>query len=271
MEYIYGCQMLNTATSGRMPAEFISTHHVHIIVRHGEMSFSDGKNTFRSHANDLVIWQMSNSICRVEYTADFEADFLIVTPEFLQQYNPEMVWASKGFIFIRLHPSFALNEEALALMNSDFALFTQRLSLPDSPFKREVLGRVMQIFLYDMWTVYMHGISNMQTTDSAARLFLRFLWLAQEHARREREVGFYADKLCISAKYLSQVSRTITGLPASQWIHFYATFELITLLNDTTKSLSAICEEMNFNSMSFFSRYTKKNLGKSPSEYRQKE
>ena len=122
-----------------------------------------------------------------------------------------------------------------------------------------------------MWTIYMHGISSMQTTDSAARLFLRFLWLAQEHARREREVGFYADKLCISAKYLSQVSRSVTGLPASQWIQFYATFELIALLNDMTKSLSDICEEMNFNSMSFFSRYTKKNLGKSPSEYRQRD
>lgn len=75
--------MLCTSTDGRMPAEFTSTHHVHIIVRRGEMSFSDGKNSFRSHTNDLVIWQMSNTICRVEYTDDFEADFLIVTPEFL--------------------------------------------------------------------------------------------------------------------------------------------------------------------------------------------
>ena len=59
-----------------------------------------------------------------------------------------------------------------------------------------------------------------------------FLSLTQQHARTEREVAFYADKLCITPKYLSQVARTITNLPASQWIQFYAAFELVSLLND---------------------------------------
>lgn len=266
----YGCNILNTLSDGRMPAEFTSTHHIHILVRRGAMSFSDGKNTFQSHTNDLIIWQMSNRIGKVKYSDDFEADFLIVTPSFLQQFNPEMVWATKGFIFIRLNPSFHLDNSSLELINADFALFRNRMKSPDTAFKREVLGRVMQIFLYDLWTVYMHGISQMQPNDNAARIFLRFLSIVQHEARREREVGFYADKLCISAKYLSQVSRAVTGLPASQWIMFYSTFELISLLNDTSKSLTEICFLMNFNSISLFSRYAKKNLGKSPSEYRQK-
>ena len=90
------------------------------------------------------------------------------------------------------------------------------------------------------------------------------------HARREREVAFYADKLCITPKYLSQISRTITRLPASQWITYYATFELVTLLNDSSKTLTEIIDLMNFGTASFFSRYARKTLGKSPSEYRQK-
>ena len=62
----------------------------------------------------------------------------------------------------------------------------------------------------------------------------------------------------------------MTGLPASQWIQFYAAFELVSLLNDTTKTLSEISDLMNFENISHFSRYTKRVLGKSPSEYRQK-
>jgi AraC-like DNA-binding protein len=62
----------------------------------------------------------------------------------------------------------------------------------------------------------------------------------------------------------------MTGLPASQWIQFYATFELVTLLNDTTKTLTEVSDLMGFENTSHFSRYTKKALGKSPSEYRQK-
>lgn len=264
------CQLLNTRRDGRMPSEFTSDYHVHILVRRGEMRFSDGKNTFRSVKDDLVIWQMSNAIGQVTYSDDFEADFLLAAPGFLSAFNPEMVWASKGFIFIRLNPSFHLDEESLRLMDGDFELFRTRLSMAETVFSREVLGRVMQIFLYDLWTVYQHALSHMGANDNAARIFLRFLELAQQHSRREREVGFYADKLCISPKYLSQVSRSVTGLPASQWIQFYATFELVSLLDDRSKTLTEVSEMMGFENMSHFSRYVKKLLGKTPSKYREK-
>ena len=270
MDDNYGCALIHCKADGQLPAEFTGGYHVHLLVRQGEMSFSDGKNMFTSRKDDLVIWQMSNTIQNVEYSDDFKADVLLASPGFLQQYNPEMVWASKGFLFIRINPSFHLDEESLSLMNADFELFRLRLELPDNSFKREVLGRVMQIFLFDLWTVCQHGLSQMETNDNTARIFLRFLSLAQQHARTEREVAFYADKLCITPKYLSQVARTITNLPASQWIQFYAAFELVSLLNDTTKTLTEVSDLMHFENLSHFSRYVKKTLGKTPSEYRQK-
>lgn len=270
MEDYYGCALIHCKADEQLPAEFTGSYHVHLLMRQGEMAFSDGKNVFTSRKDDLVIWQMSNTIQSVTYSDDFEADVLLASPAFLQQYNPEMVWASKGFLFIRINPSFHLDEESLRLMNTDFGLFRMRLELPDNSFKREVLGRVMQIFLFDLWTVCQHGLSQMETNDNTARIFLRFLSLAQQHARTEREVAFYADKLCITPKYLSQVSRTITNLPASQWIQFYAAFELVTLLNDTTKTLTEVSDLMHFENVSHFSRYVKKTLGKTPSEYRNK-
>ena len=266
----YGCIFIHAKQGGQLPAAFTDRYHVHLLVRQGSMSFSDGKNFFTSRKDDLVIWQMSNAIQRVEYSDDFEADVLLASPSFLQQYNPEMVWASKGFLFIRINSSFHLDDESLQLMNVDFELFRLRLELPDNSFKREVLGRVMQIFLFDLWTVCQHGLSQIETSDNTARIFLRFLSLAQQHARTEREVAFYADKLCITPKYLSQIARTITNLPASQWIQFYAAFELVSLLNDTTKTLTEVSDLMHFENVSHFSRYVKKTLGKTPSDFRQK-
>ena len=69
---------------------------------------------------------MSNTIQRVECSDDFEADVLL-SGEFLQQFNLEMVWASKGFVFIRINPTFHLDEEAKQLMDDDFELFRKRL------------------------------------------------------------------------------------------------------------------------------------------------
>ena len=122
MEQRYGCNLLNTAKNACWPSDYHAGYHVHIIVRRGVMTFSDGKSTFASQKDDLVIWQMSNTIQNVAYSDDFEADFLVASPAFLSQFNPEMVWASKGFIFIRLNPSFHLDAESLGLMDADFAL-----------------------------------------------------------------------------------------------------------------------------------------------------
>ena len=270
MEDTYGCNLINTKLDRRQVKELVGKYHVHVLVRQGQMTFSDGKNSFSSQQGDFAIWQMSNTIQNIECSDDFEADVLLLSGQFLQQFNPEMVWASKGFVFIRINPSIHLDEEGLRLINNDFALFRNRLLMEDSAFKREILGRVMQIFIYDLWTVCQHGLSQMDTSDNTARIFLRFLALAQQNARTEREVAFYADLLCITPKYLSQVSRTITGLPASQWIQFYASFELVSLLNDTTKTLTEVSDMMHFENVSHFSRYVKKMLGKSPSDYRQK-
>ncbi len=269
MERKYGCNLLNTAKDGHMPSEFTEGYHVHILIRQGTMEFFDGKNMFTSHENDLVIWQMSNRISHVTYSNDFEADFLLADSQFLLHFNPEMIWATKGFIFIRLNPSFHLDIENLKLMDADFNLFRLRLAQTDETFKRETLGRVMQIFLYDLWTVYKNGLSQMETTDNAARIFLRFLSLVQEQVRENREPSHYADLLCITPKYLSQVCREVTNLPASEWITYYAAFELVSLLNDTSKTLTEVSELMNFSNLPYFSRYVKKVLGKSPSEYRQ--
>ena len=86
-------RLLNTKQDGCYPSEFTGNYHVHTIVRRGEMTFSDGRHTFTSHADDLVIWQMSNSIQAVTWSDDFEADFLIASGDFLSKFNPEMVWA----------------------------------------------------------------------------------------------------------------------------------------------------------------------------------
>ena len=264
------CKILKVSEDRVFPSEYLTTHHVHILVRKGTMQFSDGKSLHRSSEGDLVIWQMSNTIKDVAYCDDFDATFLVVTPHFLQQYNPEMVWATRGFIFIRSNPSFHLHESSLALINESFKLFSNRLEKPESPFKRNVLGSVLQIFLYDLWTVYSSELSQMEANDNASRIFLRFIAAVQRDCRRHRDVAHYANLLCIAPKYLSQVSKSVSGLPASEWISFYSAYELVTLLNDQSKTLSEVADIMCFESLSHFSRFTKKLLGKAPSDYRKK-
>ena len=35
--------------------------------------------------------------------------------------------------------------------------------------------------------------------------------------RQNRDIGYYADKLCVTSKYLSEVCKKVSGLPAAFW------------------------------------------------------
>jgi AraC family transcriptional activator of pobA len=264
-------RLLNTKTDVCRPSEYIRDYHIHIIVRQGSMTFSDCRQMHTAGRNDFVIWQMSNTIENVSYSDDFEADFLLVSSDFLGLYNPEMVWAAKGYIFIKMNPVFPLNSKALEFLSGDFLQFRHRLVNEEALFHDDVIGRLLQIFLFDIWDMYSASIRNMQTDDNSARMFIHFLNLAQEYSLTNRDVAFYASELCITPKYLSQISHAVTNQPASTWIEYYAAFEITRFLNDQSLTLTDIADRMQFSSNTHFTRYCKRVTGMTPTEYRRKD
>jgi len=86
--------------------------------------------------------------------------------------------------------------------------------------------------------------------------------------RRDREVSHYASELCVTPKYLSEVSRHITGHSAGWWINRFTILDISRQLRDRSQNISDIAEAFNFTSPSYFSRYVQRYLGESPTEYR---
>ena len=67
MEEIYGCNLVNTRRDGRQVKELVGKYHVHILVRQGEMTFSDGKNSFTSRQGDLAVWRCRIPVSSVRF------------------------------------------------------------------------------------------------------------------------------------------------------------------------------------------------------------
>ena len=66
----------------------------------------------------------------------------------------------------------------------------------------------------------------------------RFLKMLEEGTYREhREVTYYADCLCVTSKYLSEVSKKVSGYAANYWINRYTILDITRLLRD--KSLNS--------------------------------
>jgi AraC-like DNA-binding protein len=96
----------------------------------------------------------------------------------------------------------------------------------------------------------------------------KFLDLVQTHYKEQRELSFYADKLCLTPKHLSKVIKKVSGTTANEWIDNHVTLEAQALLKSTDMTVQQVSEELNFPSQSFFGKYFKRCTGMSPSEYK---
>ena len=262
--------LYNTTESHKYPSDFLGQYHIHILCHAGKAQFSFMGMTFTMEEGDWTIWQMSSQISDTLYSSDFKADFLLVDKDFLLEYNPEKIWASKAFVFIKKNPVFHLEERGKAMIEHNFIQIKRRIAEPHL-FQKEILGRQLQIFLFDLWEIYKNAMENIQQTDDgSALLFTRFMNLLPEFSKTEREVTFYAYKLCVSAKYLSEVVKKSSGHPASYWINGYALQEILVLLKRPDLTFAEISNQMNFYNPAHFTRFVKKQTSVSPSELKRK-
>ena len=245
-------------------------YHIHLLCRGGEMTFTLGGRTLAVHPGDLLIWQMTNEFESITCSEDFDADVLCVSNHFLALHNPEQVWATKAYVYIKTNPVFHLDTEEWRIVEMDFRAFNLRIENAPVLFADEIIGEMLRIFLYDLWNVYSREIEKNQIEDIASRHFLRFLMLVQAECIQQREVAYYAEKLNLAPKYLSEICKTISGKPASEWIQFYTGHELVKLLSDKSLTLTDISDRMGFSSQAVLTRYLKRTYGMTPSEFRKK-
>ena len=128
----------------------------------------------------------------------------------------------------------------------------------------------VQMMIIDFFDFHAELYGEDKITTQYYQLMEQFLnMLEQGEYERNRNIGYYADKLCVTSKYLSEVSKKVSGLPANYWITRYTSLEISRLLRDKSLSFTDISDRFGFSSLSHFSRYVQNNLGATPTDFRE--
>lgn len=106
-----------------------------------------------------------------------------------------------------------------------------------------------------------------QYVSRKKQIFDQFTLLLRQHYTQERSISFYAEKLSITPKYLSQVIYDISGQHARNWIRDHVILEAKALLKCGKYNVQQVSDMLNFANQSFFGVYFKKAVGCSPSAY----
>ena len=103
---------------------------------------------------------------------------------------------------------------------------------------------------------------------SANDIFDRFIQLVNNHCKEQRQLAFYAEKLCITERYLGTVIRQTSGTTAKEWIDRAVITAAKVMLRHGNLQIAEITEQLHFPNPSFFCKYFKRLEGCTPQEYR---
>lgn len=150
-----------------------------------------------------------------------------------------------------------------------YRLILSKTMNPDQKYHKEIIRTIIKAILLEM-------LSNMETDQCQSAegenktqfQFNRFLQILSSEDVKHRPIDFYADKLCLSAKYLSVICSKVSGKSARQWIDEYTVEDIRYHLFNTDYSIKEIAYRLGFENLSFFGKYVKRHFGKSPSELR---
>ena len=105
-------------------------------------------------------------------------------------------------------------------------------------------------------------------TSHDKELFNRFLQVLSEQKHKRQRVMYYAEMLNISPKYLSTISKKVSGKSPMRWITDSVMQDCYMLLKESDLTVKEISDRLGFPNSSFFGQYFREEAGVTPVEYR---
>ena len=239
------------------------------LCTRGECEFTVDTQRLKITQNDLVIISDRHIVDNFQASDDADGLLMIMSVGFFYEVMSNVSDVSLLFCFARSHPVVTLKEDEVRLFTEYFFMLKGKMGEVDNRFRRDIVRTLILAMFYDLSNVIVRVQQGESRRQSRADvIFTRFIHLVEHHFRHERRVGWYAEQLCITPKYLSETVKVVSGRTPNEWVDSYVTLELRVMLKTTTKSIKEIAEEMNFPNQSFLGKFFREHVGVSPTVYR---
>lgn len=236
----------------------------------GRMRIRSNLNEYELHRNSLMIITPGTIGQCLEISADCRIALIALSNDYvIPEDNAEGALIVRKFLAKQtpLELTDAQTSEILAI----YRAIRDKLRRPDFRFKHDILKGYLQV-LYGEICQLMAPLVEAQDVRQNSRkklIFDRFLDELRQHYASQRSVQFYADRLCLTPKYLSQVVHAVSGRHAGEWIRDYVILEAKALLKSGQYTVQQVSDMLNFANQSFFGVYFKKAVGCSPTAYKE--
>lgn len=220
---------------------------------------------------DLMFVSERHVIDNYEASPDFECLCIMLTTEYYHGFVQDVKNVSSLLLFSMNNPVVPLTNKEIQVFTNYFETIREKMADTSHHYRSPLIKALLLAMFYDMSNViYRVERQGNRKHTRAEAIFANFIRLLEENFRTQHRVSWYAEQLCITPKYLSEIVKKISLRTPNEWIDSYVILEARVLLKNTTKSIKEITDELNFPNQSFLGKYFKEHVGVSPSEYRKR-
>ncbi|MFV0467704.1 MAG: helix-turn-helix domain-containing protein [Dysgonomonas sp.] len=205
----------------------------------------------------------------ISIDADTKINFLIFSLDFVREITEN---ANQSYFKISPEiiqsPCLSVSVDEIKVLLNFHSFIEQQQSRNDHPFREYIVRNLLCSFFAEIGSIYMSqstaGIEVKMHNDMETRFFKLLTQYYKEH----RTVSFYADKMCLTPKYLSTAIKQLTGKTVFSWINEAIISSTKYMLRATDMTVAEISEELNFPNPSFLGRLFRQKTGMTPLQYR---
>ncbi len=217
--------------------------------------------TFRPNYISLI--SPGSIVQIIETSHDFDAHMMALDLNFLPISGKEEFFTH----FLQQKKNLLLpltTEEQVQIENFITVMWSV---LQEPVFRKEVIQHLLAGLLYNIEYIKGKGEAELSPLTHQNDIFQRFISLVNTYSKTERNVSFYADKLCLTPRYLNTVIRQTSQQTVMDWINQSIILEAKVLLKHSNLLIYQISDGLNFPNPSFFCKFFKRITGMTPQEY----
>lgn len=217
---------------------------------------------------DILIVSERHVVDSYRHSPDMQGLCMMMSLHFFHEIIQNIRDVSSLFLFARSHPVMSLEQKEIDTFKAYFNVIKQRLGDRSNHFHKDLIRTLLLAMFYDLSNIIYRVQNNDRPRSRAESIFLDFIRMVEKNCRTERRVGWYAQQLSMTPKYLTECVKQISQRTPNEWIENYVSLELRVQLKNSNKSIKEIANEMHFPDQSLMGKYFKKIVGLTPLQYR---
>lgn len=240
-----------------------------IVCEKGYFCFDVDKKKFTARAGETVFLSEGNNFSIGELSDDLRVSILFYHIDPIREILGSSIVAMYLYTTLTPEPCYVWTSGEESDLARYIALLGRHRKSAQNPFDNHECKLLLLALTYRLCSIYSRRIiEEKNVAGHKIDTFIKLIRLIEKYYMQERGGAFYADKLCLSPKYLSALSKSVCGYTVQELVFRAIIRKSIFWLKNTNKSVQEISDDLNFPNASFFGTFFKKQTGLAPSYYR---